>query len=75
MTVVRDTASVTVSEPVPGDARRKSPSRGSATNTRRARNTTLDLSDVNPAVRKAALAARRPGERIHVISATEVEIR
>jgi hypothetical protein len=65
---------VTVAEPVDGTSSRKPPSRGSRTNRRRAVDTTLSLDSVHPLLREAALRARRPNERIVVVSPTEVRL-
>ena len=72
MTSVRDQASVQVKDSVDGSARRKSPSRASKSNARRATTTTIGLDELSPALRAAVLKARRPGESIRIVSPTEV---
>jgi hypothetical protein len=72
MPTIRDTATVRPTEPIDGQAVRRSPSRASSTNRRRA--TTVRELVVDPAVMAAAEAVRRPGQRLVIISATEVRL-
>lgn len=72
MPTIRDTATVRPSEPVDGDARRRSPSRASSSNTRRVTTTRHEVAP--KALMDAARRAQRPGQRIVVVSATEVRL-
>lgn len=63
--VVRDTATVTVSETVDGSKRRKAPRRGS-------RNSKVRTVRVRKDIWAAALAACRPGEHLKIVSADKV---
>lgn len=65
MSIVRDVATVTVSEPVDGTVKRRS-------GARRVLVTDSTTVVVHPAVLAAAKRARRDGERLVLVSATEV---
>ena len=70
--VVRDTATVTTKTTVDGTKPKRKQSRGSTTNTRRVINDTLSLDDCTPEVAAMVRATRRPGQKIRVVSPTEV---
>jgi hypothetical protein len=63
---VRETASLTVSEPVDGTRRRR------ASHTRRRLAVTTDQWQVDPRILAAAKAALRPGERLVLVAPGEV---
>lgn len=65
---IRETATVTVEQPVDGTKKRK---RRSATNIRRAITTTLTLDDCDPRVVAAAKKIRKKGQ-VFVIEARDV---
>ena len=67
--IVRDTAAVTVSAPVDGRRRRRSPS----TYASRARPVAYSIK-VDPRVWRAARAALRPGTRLEIVSAEVVRV-
>jgi hypothetical protein len=67
MTVVRDTASVFVSEPVDG-----SPRRAERAAEQRARSSRVELSRCAPELLAAARAALRPGERLVIVDESTV---
>lgn len=68
MSAVREVAAVTVSKPVDGRKRRRRPT------TRKPRSTKVDHIKVLPEVWSAAVAASRIGERLVIVSETEVLI-
>lgn len=68
MPTIRDTAAVHLSEPIDGKRRR----RASAAHQRRA--ITTHQLEVDPQVMAAALAIKRPGQRLVIVSATEVRL-
>ena len=64
---VRDRATVTVCKPVDGTRHRKA-------STRRARPSEVTVLKVDPRVMEAARAAIRPGQRLVIVSETEVHL-
>ena len=69
MPSIRDTATVRPSEPVEGKQRRRRPSAAS-----QPRAVTTHQLEVDPQVMAAALAIKRPGQRLVIVSATEVRL-
>jgi|SoiMethySBSTD1v2_1073268.scaffolds.fasta_scaffold61181_9 hypothetical protein len=69
---VRETATVTVMEPVDGTKKRKTRSDKGTKRGPRQRLDTLTLDDLQPEVRAAAKAIRKAGQRYRIVSPTEV---
>lgn len=65
--LIRDNATVTVKDTVDGTKKRRQ-----GGYTRRAITTTMSIDDVDPGVRAAAMAVKKPGQLLRVVSKTEV---
>jgi hypothetical protein len=68
--MIIDNATITVKNAVDGTKKRRQ-AKGYV---RKAVTTTLSLDDVEPGIRAAAIATRKPGQLFRVVSATEVWI-
>ncbi len=67
--MIIDNATVTVKDAVDGTKRRKH-----GKHTKLAITTTLSLDDLDPRIRAAVMATKKPGQLIRIISPTEVQV-
>lgn len=70
--VVRETVTVTTKTTVDGTKPKRKQSRGSNSNTRRVIQDTLSLDQCTPEVQAMVRQTRKPGQKIRVVSPTEV---